>query len=142
LIVALASSTSAREAEASLTGDRETGVLVVVATTAEAVAAQRLWWQRSDDGERWGAAMGCSDGREGGGAAMAMAWLRSDCGGSAAMAASDGAQRWGAAMAEKVAAQRWRWRRSDGFGGAATTQRWNLSCCKATREMLPQTVPE
>jgi hypothetical protein len=23
-----------------------------------------------------------------------------------------------------------------------TTQRWNLSCCKVTRKMLPQTVPE
>ncbi len=47
------------------------------------MAAQRLWWQRSDGGERLGAAMGRSDGREGGGAAMAMAaqrrlWRRSD----------------------------------------------------------------
>jgi hypothetical protein len=40
------------------------------------VAAQQLWWQRSDGGERWGAAMGRSDGREGGGAAMAMAAQR------------------------------------------------------------------
>jgi len=32
------------------------------------VAAQQLWWQRSNGG----AAMGRSDGREGGGAAMAM----------------------------------------------------------------------
>ena len=71
---------------------------------ATAATAVFLLSPNSDDGERWGAAMGCSDGREGGGAAMAMAWLRSDCGGSAAMAASDGAQRWGAAMAEKVAA--------------------------------------
>ena len=38
------------------------------ATTAEAVAAQRLWWQRSNGGT----AMGRSDGREGGGTAIAM----------------------------------------------------------------------
>jgi hypothetical protein len=36
---------------------------------AEAVAAQRFWWQRSNGG----AAMGRSDGREGGGAVMVMA---------------------------------------------------------------------
>jgi hypothetical protein len=36
--------------------------------TAEVVAAQQLWWQRSNGG----AAMGHSNGREGGGAAMAM----------------------------------------------------------------------
>jgi hypothetical protein len=61
-------------------GDRETGVLVVVAQR------RRRRWLRSDcggsaamaasdGGERWGsdgAAMGRSDGREGGGAAMAM----------------------------------------------------------------------
>jgi hypothetical protein len=35
---------------------------------AEVVAAQQLWWQRSNDG----AAMGRSDGGEGGSAAMAM----------------------------------------------------------------------
>jgi hypothetical protein len=35
---------------------------------AKAVAAQRLWWQRSNGG----AAMGRSDGREGGGAVTAM----------------------------------------------------------------------
>ncbi len=38
------------------------------ATMAEAVAAQRLWWQHSNGS----AAMGRSNGREGGGAAMAM----------------------------------------------------------------------
>jgi hypothetical protein len=63
LIVALVSSTSAREAEALLTGARET----------------QRWWLRSDCGgsaamaaQRWGAAMGRSNGREGGGAATAM----------------------------------------------------------------------
>jgi len=40
------------------------------------VAAQRLWWRRSDGAQRWGAVMGRSDGREGGGAAMAMAAQR------------------------------------------------------------------
>jgi hypothetical protein len=77
LIVALVSSTSAQEAEASLTGAWETGVLVVIAQQwrrqwlrnnfggSAAMVAQQ--WRRSNGG----AAMGRSDGREGGGAMMA-----------------------------------------------------------------------
>ena len=82
-----------------------------------ALAAQRRqWrWRRSDGGgsaamaaQRWGAAMGRSDGREGGGAAMAMA-----------------AQRWG-----------WQWWRRRRMSIALLSLRVAAVCCSDRRPPL------
>jgi hypothetical protein len=85
---------SAREAEASLTGDRETGVLVVV------VQQRRRQWLRSDCGGS--AAMAASNGAQRWGAAMAekvaaqlWQWRRSNGFGGAATAMAMAAQQWG-----------------------------------------------
>jgi hypothetical protein len=113
----LASSTSAREAEASLTGDRETGVLVVVAQQ------RRRQWLRSDCGGS--AAMAASDGAQRWGAAMAekvaaqrWRWQRSDGFGGAATAMAMAAQQWG-----------WQWWRRRRMSIALLSLRVAAICC-------------